>query len=425
LAPREVARAPNRVWVAHPAAARSEPGWRRSRYLAAMSRRLHGLAQSEIRAMTRAADATGAINLGQGICDLPTPPPVADAAVQAIRDRKSTYTYAEGDADLRRKIAAKLARVNGIQADPDAEIVVTSGSAAAFTCVLHGLFDPGDELLVPEPYYGYHVAAAKIAGVVPAFVGLAAPDFELTEERLRASITERSRGIVLCTPSNPSGRMLTREEIATVARVAEEHDLLVITDEIYESITYDGREHVSPASTSPELAARTVTILGLSKTFSITGWRLGYAVAPAPLAEALRLVHDVFYICAPTPLQHGVAAGFDLDDAFFEDMRRDYAAKREMTIAALRDARLDPIVPEGAYYVLADVSGMGEATARDAAMRLVHEAGVASVPGSAFFSGTAGETGEGLVRFCFAKEMDVLAEACDRLRAWAGAPATR
>ena len=369
--------------------------------------------------MTRAADAAGAINLGQGICDLPTPGPVEDAAVQALRDGRSTYTYCEGDAGLRRKIADKLRRVNGIEADPETDIVVTAGSAAAFTCVLHGLFDPGDELLIPEPYYGYHVGAARVAGVVPAYVGLRAPGFELTEEALRAAITPRSRGLVLCTPSNPSGRMLTRAELDVAARVAEEHDLIVVTDEIYESITYDGREHVSPASLSAAMAARTVTILGLSKTFSITGWRLGYVVAPAPMAEQLKLVHDLFYICAPTPLQHGVAAGFDLPEGFFVEMRADYARKRELLVGTLREVGLTPIVPEGAYYVLADVSGMGCETAKEAAMRLVDEAGVAAVPGTAFFSGTAGETGEGLVRFCYAKEMGVLEEACQRLRTWA------
>lgn len=388
-----------------------------------MSQRLQGLAQSEIRAMTRAADAAGAINLGQGICDLPTPAPVADAAVQAIRDRKSTYTYCEGDAGLRRKIAAKLDRVNGIDADPETDIVVTAGSAAAFTCVLHGLFDPGDELLIPEPYYGYHVGAARVAGVVPAYVGLRAPGFELTEEVLRAAITPRTRGLVLCTPSNPSGRMLTREELEVAARIAEEFDLIVVTDEIYESITYDGREHVSPASISAAMARRTVTILGLSKTFSITGWRLGYVVAPAEMAEKLKLVHDLFYICAPTPLQHGVAAGFDLNDDFFEEMRADYAAKRTLLVDTLREIGLPPIVPEGAYYILADVSGMGEPTAKAAAMRLVEEAGVAAVPGTAFFSGTAGETGEGLVRFCYAKELEALEEACRRLRTWGAARA--
>lgn len=386
-----------------------------------MSRRLEGLAQSDIRAMTRAADAAGAINLGQGICDLPTPPPVAAAAIAAIEARKSTYTYAEGDADLRARIAAKLARVNGITADPETEIVVTSGSAAAFTCVLHGLLDPGDEILVPEPYYGYHVGASRVAGVVPRYVQLEGSGLRLTEDALRARVTERTRALVLCTPSNPSGRMLDREEILAAERVAEEHDLLVITDEIYESITYDGRQHISPASVSENMARRTVTILGLSKTFSITGWRLGYVAAPAALAEKLKLVHDLFYICAPTPLQHGVAAGFDLPDSFFEEMRADYALKRDLVTGTLRDVGLTPLVPEGAYYVLSDVSSLGAESARAAAMRLIDEAGVATVPGTAFFSGENDEDGSGLVRVCYAKELDVLEEACDRLRRWAGA----
>ncbi|MEC8493986.1 MAG: pyridoxal phosphate-dependent aminotransferase, partial [Planctomycetota bacterium] len=305
-----------------------------------MSRRLEGLAQSDIRAMTRAADAAGAINLGQGICDLPTPAPVAAAAIAAIEARKSTYTYAEGDAGLRARIAAKLARVNGITADPETEIVVTAGSAAAFTCVLHGLLDPGDEILVPEPYYGYHVGAARVAGVVPRYVQLVGSRLRLTEEALRARVTERTRALVLCTPSNPSGRMLDREEIGAAERVAEDHDLLVITDEIYESITYDGRQHISPASTSEAMARRTVTILGLSKTFSITGWRLGYVAAPAAFAEKLKLVHDLFYICAPTPLQHGVAAGFDLPDGFFDEMRIDYSRKRDLVVGTLREVGL-------------------------------------------------------------------------------------
>ena len=205
--------------------------------------------------------------------------------------------------------------------------------------------------------------------------------------------------------------MLDREEIEAAERVAVDHDLLVITDEIYESITYDGRQHISPASVSEAMARRTVTILGLSKTFSITGWRLGYVAAPAPLAEKLKLVHDLFYICAPTPLQHGVAAGFDLPDSFFEEMRADYARKRDLVTGTLREVGLTPFVPEGAYYVLSDVSSMGAESARAAAMRLIDEAGVATVAGTAFFSGENREDGSGLVRVCYAKEMEVLEDA--------------
>jgi aminotransferase len=206
--------------------------------------------------------------------------------------------------------------------------------------------------------------------------------------------------------------MFDRGELEILARVARERDLLVITDEIYEHIRYDGREHVAPATVA-DLRERTVTIMGLSKTFSITGWRLGYAVAPEPMARAITLANDLFYVCAPTPLQHGVLEGFRAPESFFEDLASDYARKRATTCEALAAAGLEPIVPQGAYYVLADVAGLGFETARAAAEALLAEAGVATIPGTAFFNGTAGER---FVRVCYAKEDDVLAEACRRLR---------
>jgi len=379
------------------------------------SHRLAGLAQSDIRAMTRACNAAGGINLGQGICDLPTPPLVADAAVKAIRERQSTYSYSEGILPLRRAIAAKLARDNGIQADPESEIVVTTGSAGAFVCAIHGLLDPGDGILIPEPYYGYHVNAAIVAGLEVQTVVAQAPEFRLTAELLASGIRENTRAVVICTPSNPSGRMLSREELEGLAEVAREHDLLVITDEIYEYIRYDGREHVSPATVG-DLAPRTVTIMGLSKTFSITGWRLGYAVAPEEMAQAMTLVHDLFYICAPTPLQHGVAAGFASPPEFFEEMRADYALKRELLCSTLNDCGLPCVRPEGSYYVLADITGLGCNTARDAAMEILERTRVACIPGTAFYTGADGDR---LVRLCFAKEHGELEEACERLRALA------
>lgn len=375
------------------------------------SQRLAGLAQSPIRAMTRACNAVGGINLGQGICDLPTPDAVRAAAIHAVQEDWSIYSYAEGIGSLRAAIAGKLARQNGITADPEAEVLVTSGSAAAFTCVLHGLMDPGDGLLLMEPYYGYHAGAAKVAGVEVHTLRLEAPAFELTAEGLRAALQPNTKAVVVCTPSNPSGKMFTRGELEALAEVARERDLLVITDEIYEEIRYDGREHVSPGSLEG-LADRTVTIMGLSKTFSITGWRLGYAVAPAPMAEAMTLVHDLFYICAPTPLQHGVEAGFSLPQEFFEEMRADYARKRDLCCGALEKAGLDPIWPEGSYYTLARTDRLGAATAEEAARVLLERTGVASVPGTAFY---AGEGGEDLLRFCYAKPMDELEEAARRL----------
>jgi aminotransferase len=212
--------------------------------------------------------------------------------------------------------------------------------------------------------------------------------------------------------------MWTRAELAALARVAREHDLLVITDEIYEDIRYDGREHVSPA-TVEDLGERTVTILGLSKTFSITGWRLGYAVASEERTRAITLVTDLFYVCAPTPLQHGVAAGFGMPAKFFDDLRADYARKREVLCTALDAAGMNPVWPEGAYYVLADVGHLGHATARDAALALLSDTKVAAVPGSAFYRGA---TGERLLRFCYAMEDAVVDEAARRLRAWRPTP---
>ncbi|HIK60707.1 MAG TPA: pyridoxal phosphate-dependent aminotransferase [Planctomycetes bacterium] len=376
-----------------------------------ISKRLQGLAQSDIRAMTRRCMEVGGINLGQGICDLPTPPLVRDAAIQAIVDRKSIYSPCEGILRLREAISLKLERDNGISADPRSEIVVTTGSAAAFACTLHALLDPGDGIMIPQPHYGYHVNAALVAGVEVHSLVLKEPEYLLDADLLRANLRSNTRAILLCTPGNPSGHMLRREEIECVAEVARERDLLVITDEIYEYIRYEGREHLSP-SVVADLAPRTVTIMGLSKTFSITGWRLGYAVAPPVMAEAIALVHDVFYICAPTPLQYGVTAGFASPPEFFESMRADYTSKRERLFGALSTAGLEPIQPEGAYYMLARSASLECSDSKEAAFSLLDRCGVASVPGAAFYSGPQGED---WLRFCFAKEDAELDKACTRL----------
>ena len=379
-----------------------------------LARRLQGLAQSDIRRMTRESDRVGAINLGQGLGDLPTPPLVAAGAIAAIESRKATYTYPEGIVELRRAIAEKLARDNGMTADPMTEVVVTVGSSGAFTCAINALLDPGDGILLMEPYYGYHLNGSIVAGLQPHYLTLAPPAFELTEAALRACIKPNTRAVVVCTPSNPSGKMFSRDELEILARVAIEKDLLVITDEIYEYIRYDDREHISPA-TIAGLADRTVTIMGLSKTFSITGWRIGYAVAPEPMARAMALVSDLYYICAPAPLQHGVAEGFKAPPSFFSDLAAVYQTKRDMLCTALDDAGMRPIIPQGAYYCLAQVGHLGYDTALAAAMDLLENGGVASVPGTAFYSGSTGET---LLRFCFAKQDEALAEACDRIRAF-------
>ncbi len=378
-----------------------------------IAKRLSTLAQSDIRRMTRECDRVGGINLGQGICDLPTPELVREGAIEAIRRNRSTYSLAEGAPELREAIAKKLARDNGLTADPATEICVTVGASGAYACAIHALLDPGDGILLFEPYYGYHLNAALVAGLVPQFVTLKAPSFALDEAALEAAVTPATRAVVVCTPGNPSGKMFSRAELEALARVAQKHDLLIITDEIYEYIRYDGRPHISPASI-PGLRERTVTIMGLSKTFSITGWRLGYAVAPEPLLKVMTLVNDLDYVCAPTPLQLGAAAGFNAPQSYFDELQSGYQQKRDLICAALSTAGLTPVVPQGAYYVLADCSALGKPTAREAAMDLLERTRVASVPGSAFYRG---DVGESLLRFCFAKDDDVLAEACNRLRA--------
>jgi aminotransferase len=378
-----------------------------------IARRLEDLVQSDIRRMTRECERVGGINLGQGICDLPTPPLVRDAAIAAIRENRSTYSFAEGTLELRKAIAQKLARDNGLQADPASEICVTVGASGAYASAINALLNPGDGILLFEPYYGYHLNAAVVAGLVPQFVTLAPPDFTLREQALESAITDATRAVVVCTPSNPSGKMFSRDDLSALARVAKKHDLLVITDEIYEYIRYDGRPHLSPATVG-DLRDRTVSIMGLSKTFSITGWRLGYAVAPPELTRAITLVNDLYYVCAPTPLQLGAAAGFAAPRSYFDELQSGYQRKRDAICSALAAAGLPPIVPQGAYYVLADCSRLGVSSSRQAAMHVLETARVASVPGNAFFRG---EEGEKLLRFCFAKDDEVLDEACRRLRA--------
>ncbi|NJD07631.1 MAG: pyridoxal phosphate-dependent aminotransferase [Methylococcaceae bacterium] len=377
-----------------------------------LSRRIAGLQPSDIRYMTRECERVGGINLGQGLGDLPPPDAVKHAAIAAILDNRNSYASSEGIRPLREAIAAKLERDNGLTVDPDSEIVVTAGTTGAFAATLTALLNPGDGILLLEPYYGYHLNTLVLQGLEPQFLTLEAPAFRLDEARLREALRPNTRAIVLCTPANPSGKMFSIEELVIVDRVARDHDLLVIADEIYESIVYDGRRHISPATVG-RLRERSVSILGFSKTFSITGWRIGYAVAAEPLARAINLVADLLYVCAPTPLQFGALAGLRESLEEVQRYRDKYQSKRDRICAGIEAAGMLPIVPQGAYYVLADVGAFGYPDAKTAALALLHQAGVAGVPGSAFYQGNGGER---LIRFCFAKEDVVLDEAIQQLR---------
>jgi aminotransferase len=370
--------------------------------------------QSEIRAMSVECDRIQGINLAQGVCDTDPPSPVVEAAIAAIRDGQNIYTRLDGIPKLRVEIARKLADYNQMTCDPESGVLVTAGATGAFLATCMALFNPGDEILLFEPFYGYHRNTLLSQRLTPVTVLLDAPDWTLDLDRLKQAITARTRAIVINTPCNPPGKVFHRQELGAIAKVAEQHDLFVITDEIYEYFLCSDAKHISFASL-PGMAERTVTISGFSKTFSITGWRLGYLAADPQWIPAIGYFHDVAYVCAPAPLQHGAAVGLlELPPSYYIELAKEYELLRDRLVEALMAAGLRPSVPEGAYYILADASRLPGVTAKEKARNLLARTGVAAVAGTAFF--TQGR-GENLLRFCYAKKQEDLAEACQRLRA--------
>jgi aminotransferase len=377
-----------------------------------LSSRTQQLVQADIRAMSIECERVGGINLAQGVCDTEVPPPVARGAQLAISQGFNTYTRFDGLRELRQAIAQKLLKYNGIEADPDSEIIVCSGSTGAFYCACMALLDPGDEVVMFEPYYSYHVNTILAVGAIPRYVTLYGPQWTFTPEDLEKVINPKTKAIVVNTPANPSGKVFSRTELEWIADAACRYDLFVFTDEIYEYFLYDGRVHISPASL-PGMADRTITISGFSKVFSITGWRIGYSISARRWAQMIGYVNDLVYVCAPAPLQYGVALGIEeLNSEFYRFLQSQYMQKRDRICKALERAGLTPFIPQGAYYVLADIARIPGETSRDKAMYLLYRAGVAGVPGAAFFHNGDGEN---LIRFCFAKNDAELEEACQRL----------
>jgi len=369
--------------------------------------------QSEIRAMTTECDRIGGINLAQGVCDTPVPAVVEAAAIEAIREGQNIYTRCDGIGRLREAIAAKQQRDYGLAYDAENEVMVASGATAGLHAAAMALLNPGDEVLVFEPFYGYHVHTLDSLRIEPVLVALAEPDWQLDVDAMRAAVTPRTRAILLNTPANPTGKIFTLPELEAVAKLAIEHDLFLFTDEIYEYFVYDGGHHICPA-TLPGMRERTIVISGFSKTFSITGWRIGYATADARWMPTMGHFHDLTYVCAPAPLQVGAAAGLEqLPPEFYKQLAADHQSKRGRLSSALRDAGMDPSVPPGAYYIMANVERLPGKTAAEKARHLLRATGVAAVAGSAFFRKGRGEN---LMRFCFAKQDAELDEACERLR---------
>ena len=377
-----------------------------------LSRRAARTVQSEIRVMSIECEKINGINLAQGVCDTPVPVEVREGARLAMERGINSYTRAEGLAPIREAIAEKMLRFNGIQCDPETEVIVNSGSTGSFYTACLALLNPGDEVILFEPFYGYHLNTLIAAEAVPAFVTLRAPDWKFSPEDLERAVTPRTRGIMINSPANPSGKVFDREELEWIADFAKKHDLFVFTDEIYEYFIYEGK-HISPA-TLPGMRERTITVSGYSKTFSITGWRVGYTICDRKWAQAIAYFHDLVYVCAPAPLQIGVAEGIrKLPESFYQQIGKEYVHKRDLLCGTLKEIGLTPSVPKGAYYVLADASIIPGSNSKEKSMRLLQETGVATVAGRAFYHAAGGDN---LVRFCFAKTDAELEEACRRLK---------
>ncbi len=375
--------------------------------------------QSEIRAMTVACDAIQGVNLAQGVCDTEPPAVVLEGAHRAIRDGFNIYARLDGIPRLRKAIAAQLARTHLIDVDPDREVLITSGATGAFHAACAAILNPGDEVLLFEPFYGYHAGMLRGMSVVPVPVAMRVPDTQsewtLDLAAVRSAVTPRTRAMIVNTPSNPAGKVFTRAELEGLAAIAEEHDLFFFTDEIYEHFIYGSHKHLSPASL-PGMRARTILMSGFSKTFSVTGWRVGYLVADPRWIPSIGYFHDLSFICAPSPFQHACADGVEqLPPSFYAALTMDHFAKRTLLVEALRAAGLTPHVPDGAYYILASSGMLRGADAAEKSRDLLGRTGVAAVAGSAFFRPGAPRA-EDLLRFCFAKKDADLRDACERLR---------
>ncbi|HEX2780522.1 MAG TPA: aminotransferase class I/II-fold pyridoxal phosphate-dependent enzyme [Gemmatimonadaceae bacterium] len=368
--------------------------------------------ESVIREMTRVAQEHGAINLAQGMPDFPMPAPMKDAACAAIHGDVNQYAVTWGTPALRLAIAQRYRRMHEMDVDPDSEVTVTCGATEGMAAVFMALLDPGDEVIILEPFYENYGPDAILAGAVPKYVPLERPLWHIDPDRLRKAFTKKTKAIVVNTPHNPTGRVLTREEMTLIAELCVEHDVWAITDEVYEHIRYAGNHH--PMATWPGMRDRTITVSSLSKTFSCTGWRIGYVIAPAPQTNAIRKIHDFLTVGAPHPLQAAAAVGLAFDADYYNHLALDYRARRDVLVSALADAGFIFCIPEGAYYVLADFSAMSPKGDMAFARWLAQEIGIAAVPGSSFYADKP--SGRGLVRFAFCKKMETLEEASYRLR---------
>lgn len=378
----------------------------------ANAHRTHTFSESVIRAMTRLANQHGAINLAQGFPDFPMPQAMKDAACAAIQGDINQYATTWGAKKLRDAICAKYQRRYCLPVDPEREITVTCGATEAAASVFLALLNPGDEVLIFEPFYENYGPDAILCGAHPVFVPLIAPDWHFDADAFERAITPKARALMLNSPHNPTGHVFSRDELTSIANICIKRDLFVITDDPYEYIVFSG-EHI-PIATLPGMAERTVTISSLSKTFSCTGWRLGYAIASPERTEAIRKVHDFLTVGAPAPLQDAAAIGYAFDDAYYTHLSRDYQDRRDYLGAALRNAGFTFAQPAGAYYFFVDFSQISKLEDVPFANWLTETIGIATVPGSSFYRPGGGD-GKRYTRFAFCKKRETLERAVEQL----------
>ena len=364
--------------------------------------------ESVIREMTRLSLQYNAINLAQGFPDFSCPAELKAAACEAVLDDVNQYAITWGARDLREALAERVKQYNGMIFNPETEITVTCGSTEAMMASMLAIIQPGDEVVVPEPFYENYGPDAEISGAVPRFVPLR-DDFSIDEEAWKAGFTNKTRAIILNSPNNPTGKVFSQEELRFIADLCAENDTVAITDEIYEHILYDGKKHVSIGSLDG-MQDRTITIGSFSKTYSVTGWRVGYALACAGITERIRKIHDFLTVGAPAPLQHACVSALKLPENYYQDLAAMYDRKRMILFEGLRKAGFSCRLPEGAYYIFTDISGFGMKDT-DFARFLVEKIGVAAVPGSSFYY----TGGRNMLRFTFSKKDETLVEACRRL----------
>ncbi len=372
--------------------------------------RLATFTESVIREMTRQANRYNAINLAQGFPDFDPPPQLLDALETALRGPHHQYAITWGAPRFRQALARKICRFSGLAIEPDKNLVVTCGSTEAMMVAMMTACNPGDKVIVFSPFYENYAADAILSGASPIFVTLHAPEFSFDRDELRKAFAQKVKAIVLCNPANPSGKVFTRAELEFIAQLAEEHDAFVIADEVYEHILYAPHQHI-PFATLPRMFDRTLTCASLSKTYSITGWRLGYVMASEEVIGAARKVHDFLTVGAAAPLQEAAVTALEFPDSYYAELQQHYTEKRDLFLSYLEKTGLPFTRPQGAYYVLVDFSSLKKGDDIECAQWLVREIGIAGVPGSSFFR----EPEKRFVRFHFAKKEETLRAAGERL----------